>query len=80
MPLLGADAFRAVLDRHDEILRRAIAGGGGTVVRTEGDAFFAAFPTATGALGAAIDVQRDLQAEPWPEQLSLSVRMADLEV
>jgi class 3 adenylate cyclase len=55
----------AAMDRHDTILREAIASGGGAVFRTVGDAFFAAFPTAAGALQTALDVQRGLFAEPW---------------
>jgi predicted ATPase/class 3 adenylate cyclase len=72
---LGVDRFEKVQDAHGEILRRAIEDGGGTVVRIEGDAFFAAFPTAAGALGAAVDAQRDLNAHPWPEDGVVRVRM-----
>jgi predicted ATPase/class 3 adenylate cyclase len=72
---LGSEAFRSLLDRHDEILRRAIDDGDGAVVRTEGDSFFAAFPTATGAIGAAVDAQRRLASEPWPQDAPIRVRM-----
>ncbi|MFL5737737.1 MAG: ATP-binding protein [Actinomycetota bacterium] len=72
---IGVERFRDVLDRHDEILRSAIATGDGTEVRTEGDSFFAAFPTATGALDAAIEAQRVLANEPWPEDAPIRVRM-----
>src|SRR5205085_6450149 len=46
-----------------------------SVVRTEGDSFFAAFPTARGAIGAAVDAQRSLTSEPWPEDAPIRVRM-----
>ena len=46
--------------------------------RGEGDSFFAVFPRATDAVVAAVDAQLAIQAESWPEQLSLSVRMAVL--
>jgi predicted ATPase/class 3 adenylate cyclase len=72
---LGSEAFRGLLDRHDEILRRAIEDGDGTVVRTEGDSFFAAFPTATGAMDAVVNAQRRLTSEPWPEEAAIRVRM-----
>src|ERR687888_544272 len=56
------DRYRAAIDRHGEILREAIFLGGGTEVGTEGDAFFAAFPTSSGALVAAVHAQRALAA------------------
>lgn len=61
--------------RHDEILRAAIASGGGTEVGTEGDAFFAVFPTAAGAVNAAVGAQQGLAGEPWPEGHAIRVRM-----
>ncbi len=61
--------------RHDAVLRAAIASGGGTVVRTEGDAFFAVFPTASGAINGAVGAQRGLAEEPWPEGHTIRVRM-----
>src|SRR3954454_12861297 len=72
---LGSDAFRSLLDRHDAILRRSIEDGDGAVVRTEGDSFFAAFPTATGAIRAAVEAQRGLASEAWPENATIRVRM-----
>ncbi|MGH2678620.1 MAG: ATP-binding protein [Actinomycetota bacterium] len=69
------DRYRAAIDRHGEILREAISLGGGTEVGTEGDAFFAAFPSSPGALAAAVHAQRTLAAEAWPEGLPVRVRM-----
>jgi len=46
--------------------------------RGEGDSFFAVFPRATDAVVAAVEAQASVQAEPWPERLALSVRMAIL--
>src|SRR3954454_14071013 len=72
-----AQAMKAAVERHDAILRSAIEANGGTVFRTEGDAFRAAFPTAPRALHAALDAQRALSAEPWPFELGpLCVRVA----
>jgi class 3 adenylate cyclase len=64
--------------RHDQLLTEAIEANAGTVLkeRGEGDSFFAVFPRATDAVVAAVDAQRALQAEPWPDQLAFSVRMA----
>ena len=54
------DAMQAALARHDEILRGAVAGHGGHVVKTTGDGVHAAFRTAHDAFGAAIDAQQAL--------------------
>ena len=66
--------------RHDQLLTAAVEANAGIVLkeRGEGDSFFAVFPRATDAVVAAVDAQQAIQAEPWPEQLSISVRMAVL--
>ena len=66
---LGADAYGELLARHHEACRAAWARHGGVEVDTAGDAFFVAFPTASGALGAAADAQGALA------DLGLRVRM-----
>lgn len=69
------DVFDDVLRRHHAILEAAILGAGGSVERTEGDAFFAIFPTTDQALEAAVGAQRHLAAEDWPMVEPLRVRM-----
>jgi predicted ATPase/class 3 adenylate cyclase len=69
------DRYPATLHRHAQILRAAIRGHGGTELSTEGDSFFAVFPSALEALGAAVDAQRSLTAEPWPADAPIRVRM-----
>ena len=69
------EAFHDVLGRHHEIMRAAIAENGGTVVSTEGDAFFAVFDSAPSAVSAAFLAQRTLEAFPWPEGAAIRVRM-----
>ena len=70
------EAMRLALARHDNLLRQAIENNSGVVFKTMGDAFCAAFATAPNALAAALDAQRTLHAEPWPDHLTLYVRMA----
>jgi len=70
------EAMRAALSRHDAILRGTIERRGGRVFKTMGDSFCAVFGTAQEALAAAVDAQRSLHAEPWPETAVLRVRMA----
>jgi class 3 adenylate cyclase len=68
---VGSAAWATLVARHDELVRRAIEGAGGVVVKTEGDAFFAAFADPIGAAIAAISAQRLLAAETWPEGVAL---------
>ncbi len=68
------------MKRHDHLLTSAIEANGGVVLkeRGEGDSFFAVFLRATDALSAAVEAQRALQAEPWPDDTPIRVRMAIL--
>ena len=54
----------ALLARHHAILRESIEAHNGFVFLIIGDAFCAAFHTASDALNAALDAQRGLQHEP----------------
>jgi len=69
-------AMQAALPRHDALVRHCIAHHDGHVFKTGGDAFCAAFHTASDALAAALEAQRALHAERWPESAKLRVRMA----
>ena len=72
---LGSPLWAEVVGRHDELMRRAIEEHSGSVVKTEGDAFFAAFPGAAEAVAAAAVAQRALAAESWAGGAVLRVRM-----
>lgn len=67
--------MNAALRAHDRILREAVEQHDGMVVKHTGDGICAAFSRATSAARAALDVQRDLDAEPWPESTELDVRL-----
>jgi len=69
-------AMERALARHDELLRSSIRSRGGHVFKTVGDAFCAAFHTASDGLTAALEAQRALHIESWPEPVKLRVRMA----
>jgi len=71
-----ATAMRSTLNRHDEILRSAIQGHGGYIFKTVGDAFCAAFGSASNAMEAALKIQRALHTEQWQKGAVLSVRIA----
>jgi predicted ATPase/class 3 adenylate cyclase len=62
--------------RQESILRTAAAAHNGYVYKMIGDAFQIAFDTALDALNAAVDAQRQLQAESWGDFGPLRVRMA----
>ncbi len=72
---VGTVAYGAIRERHRELLRAAFAAHDGREQSTEGDSFFVAFPTASDALGAALDAQRAVAAEAWPAGGSVRVRM-----
>src|SRR3990172_4532911 len=61
---LGAERYAGALTEHHRILRRALSAHGGVEVDTQGDAFFVAFPTASGALAAAAEVLQGLAPGP----------------
>jgi predicted ATPase/class 3 adenylate cyclase/Tfp pilus assembly protein PilF len=71
-----ADSMRRSLARHDEILRKSIEARGGYVFKTVGDAFCAAFETASDCLDASIDAQLALASEPWEVRGGIRARMA----
>jgi predicted ATPase/class 3 adenylate cyclase len=68
-------SWPATLERHAELLRAAFTAEGGEEVGTEGDSFFFGFPTPAGALRGAIAAQRALATEPWPDGISVNVRI-----
>ena len=57
------------------LIRAAIQSAGGHEEKTEGDGIFAVFGRVDQAAAAAVDAQRRLAAEPWPEGVSIRVRM-----
>ena len=67
---LGAERYADALAEHRRLLRDAFDAHGGVEVDTQGDAFFVAFPTASGALKAASAATSALAAGP------IRVRMA----
>ena len=79
-PLWETDevAMAAAMARHDVLLGRAVVGHGGAhpLEQGEGDSMVAVFAAPGDAIGAAVDAQRWLRAEPWPDGMEVRVRMA----
>jgi predicted ATPase/class 3 adenylate cyclase len=69
------DRYVEVLEVHRRLMRAAFARCNGREVVTEGDAFFVAFAKASEAVVAAVAGQRALAAHPWPDGVTLRVRM-----
>jgi predicted ATPase len=61
---LGPAGYAHALAEHRRVMREAFGRHGGVEVDTQGDAFFIAFPTATGAVDAAREAQATLASGP----------------
>src|SRR3954453_3880636 len=74
----GPEAMQLAVPAHYEILADAVGRHGGVrpVEQGEGDSVVAAFGRASDAVAAALDAQRRLLAQVWPDGIALSVRIA----
>lgn len=71
---LGDSRFAVVIGEHSDIIRDAITAHGGTDVGSEGDSHFAVFPDTLEAVGAAVQIQREMLV-PAGESGPLRVRI-----
>ena len=69
------ERYDAVIADHHRLLRTSMAAAGGTVVRTDGDAFFVVFERAADAVRGCVQAQRAVAEHPWPAGVALRVRM-----
>ena len=69
-------AMDQALVAHDHILREAIEAESGYVFSTQGDAFAAAFHSASDAARAALAIQHSLTHHSWPDDARIQVRIA----
>ena len=74
---LGDDRWKAVLDRHDTIVRNAVRRWGGTVVKNTGDGVLAVLPSAGVAIRAAMRVRRELADDGLSVRIGLHVGDVD---
>jgi predicted ATPase/class 3 adenylate cyclase len=63
------------VQRHDQLLRSAIASHHGYVFSTAGDAFAASFARADEGVSAAIQAQEAVTGWNWPDSVRIRVRM-----
>src|SRR5512143_1672509 len=69
------EAMPGMLDKHHDVLRRAIEANGGYVFQIIGDAFCAAFHTASEMLAASLAIQRGLRDQAWGDFPPIRVRI-----
>jgi predicted ATPase/class 3 adenylate cyclase len=69
------DAFRPVLERHNEIVQVSCTEHRGHIVKNEGDGFFVAFQSALDAVACAVDIQRRLANRTWATPQVVRVRI-----
>ncbi len=73
---LGDGGWVRLLAKHDAVATRAVGRHGGHVVKTQGDGFMVAFPSATAAVAAAGEVQRRItRARPGSRLAGVAVRI-----
>src|SRR6516225_4463093 len=70
-----ADAMRAALSAHDEVLRQVIEAHGGFMFKHTGDGVCAAFGSPKAAVDAAVDAQRALEL---PVRMGIATGEAEL--
>ncbi len=73
---LDPDEMRRAVARHDELLRAVVHRCHGYVFSSGGDGLAAAFQRAADAVAAAVEAQRRLGTEPWPDAAPIRVRMS----
>lgn len=71
----GDEAARRAIQEHDEILRTAVISHGGTVVKWTGDGLMATFTSASGALGASMAMQNQLQTRAQQAHIPIRIRI-----
>jgi predicted ATPase/class 3 adenylate cyclase len=71
----AGEEYADLLEQHRRLLGEAFRRHGGTVVDSEGDAFFVAFGSAKDAVAAAAEAQRALAAHEWRDGNEIRVRM-----
>lgn len=65
--------YSALLARHEEVVRLAVAQFRGRVVDSQGDSIFARFATASDGVQAAAAARGSLEAENWPGRVRMGL-------
>jgi class 3 adenylate cyclase len=74
---LGDDAFLPLLFKHNEIVRKRTAACGGSVVKSQGDGFMLAFPSARRGVECAIGVQQEVALIDGPIRVRMGLHTGE---
>jgi class 3 adenylate cyclase len=66
-----------VLKVHDETIKRLASDHGGEVVKSTGDGFFLAFPQPSGAVDAAVAIQKQLELQAFPAEVRIGLHTTE---
>lgn len=69
------ERYQEVVEDHRRLLEDAFTANRGTVVDRQTESFFVAFPRARDAVSAAVQAQRALVGQAWPDGAQVKVRM-----
>ncbi len=69
------EKYATLLAEQQQLMREACETHGGSVVGTQGDSFFVAFPRAVDAIYAVVQSQQALATHEWTNGVSVRVRM-----
>ncbi|MGH3368345.1 MAG: adenylate/guanylate cyclase domain-containing protein, partial [Nocardioidaceae bacterium] len=72
---LGTERYATVLSIQRRLVREAITAFGGHELGTEGDSHFVVFSSAADAVSTAVQAQRALSTQAWPEDAPVRVRI-----
>jgi class 3 adenylate cyclase len=70
---VGDERWAAVLNRHDEVVRKAVGRGAGRVVKTTGDGVLAVLPSASAAVRTAQHIRDALTTEGLDVRIGIHV-------
>jgi class 3 adenylate cyclase len=74
---LGDEQAQTLVRRHNEAVRGALAPHGGREIKHTGDGIMASFPSASGALECAIDIQRALATGEAPMRVRIGLNAGE---
>ncbi len=72
---LGDQRWMELLHEHNGLVRRIVSARGGFEVKSRGDGFMLAFSSATAAVRAAIDVQREMEGRNETAETPIHLRI-----
>ena len=72
---VGSDTYAKILEHHHVVVRDSLRAHHGEEQGTQGDSFFAVFRSPSAAVVAAVEIQRRIAHDEWPDGERPRVRM-----